>query len=290
MPLFKVSDESHSHPKVVMAGDAAWGMWNRAGCFSTHYGMDGFVPGWWVKQQPQGAAKAKRLVAAELWHPGEYEGNRPEYRGQKGYNFHEWRQDLYDKVEADREKARRKKAGQRGASPPVSPGDTTGDSQGDSPGESARSPGYVPITPYPIPEEHSGYVDPQPHQSDARTRNGTKLARQQFANLPVTSVDGLKMARAYSESLTTPLDPKALGEVSEQATYCLQAGYSPQQFAAGIREWQASDSWSPTQIRSFVQRASRPKTRPSGVGKPTEKALGWEAAGAEIIAEMERSE
>jgi len=115
-----------------MAGDAAWGMWNRAGCFSTHYGTDGFVPDWWVKQQPQGRVKAKRLVEVELWHPGEYDGDRPEYQGQKGFNFHQWRQDSYAQVEADREKWRKKKQAQRGSSDEMSPGDTEGDIPRDS--------------------------------------------------------------------------------------------------------------------------------------------------------------
>lgn len=134
-------------------------------------------------------------------------------------------------------------------------------------------------------EKNSGYVGKPTHQSNARTRNGAELARQDFSNMPVTSVDGLRMARAYSESLPTPLDPKAIGEVAEQATYCLNSGYSTEQVAAGIRDWQASDSWAASQIRHFVAKVSRGKPR-NGVGKPTEKALGIRAAGDEIIAEM----
>lgn len=155
MPHFKVSDDSHSHPKAIMAGDAAWGMWNRAGCWSMAYGTDGFVPEWWVKQQPQGAAKARALIGAQLWSRGQYEGGRPEYQGQKGYTFHEWRQDTYGKVEADREKWRRKKADQRSSPRPMSPGDNGGDKTGDTPGDSRESPGYIPNTQYP---KNSGYV------------------------------------------------------------------------------------------------------------------------------------
>ncbi len=149
MPHFKVSDESHAHPKAVMAGDAAWGMWNRAGCWSCHYGTDGFVPDWWVKQQPQGRSKAKKLIEVQLWHPGAYEGDRPEYQGQTGFNFHEWRQDSYAQVEADREKSRKRKEAQRvRESRRDMPCDIPRDEPRDSDRDSAGTPGY---TPYPLP-------------------------------------------------------------------------------------------------------------------------------------------
>jgi hypothetical protein len=142
MPRFRVDDDIHSHPKAIMAGDEAMGLWLRAGSFSMAYGTDGFIPDWWIAQQIRGKVKANRLVSAQLWHRGEYSGSRPEFQGQTGCNFHDWQQDSYEKVEADRRKWRIKKAAQRNSSPEVSPGDTTGDSQG----ESRESPGYIPNT------------------------------------------------------------------------------------------------------------------------------------------------
>jgi hypothetical protein len=123
VPHFRVDDALHSHPKAQRAGDDALGLWARAGSFCMAYLTDGFVPEWWVKQQPKGIAKAKKLVAAGLWHEG------VERDGEKGWQFHEFtgpgRQDSRAEVEAEREKWRKKKAGQRASSPGESPGDTS---------------------------------------------------------------------------------------------------------------------------------------------------------------------
>lgn len=211
MPHFKVSDDSHSHPKVIMAGDAAWGMWNRAGCWSTGYGTDGFIPDWWVKQQPQGVAKAKRLVAAQLWHRGEYEGDRPEYQGIKGYNFHEWRQDSYEKVEADRKKWRDKKTQQRATSPPMSPGDNTRDTPGDSQGDSRESPGYIPNT----LKRSSGYVPEAARESNARdaaaATSGAELVKRAVPpDVPAPTRTALRLAA--SELVNTGTSPEVVSE------------------------------------------------------------------------------
>lgn len=133
MPLFKVDDALHSHPKAIKAGDEAIGLWTRAGAFSMAYGTDGFVPEWWVKQQPRGMVKAKRLVDALMWHPAN--------RDEPGWEFHQWRQDSKEQIEADREKARqRKQRSRRDVTPDVTrdmgvtSGVTSGGSHGEPPG------------------------------------------------------------------------------------------------------------------------------------------------------------
>lgn len=134
MPHFRVDDALHSHPKAQRAGDEALGMWARAGSFCMAYLTDGFVPEWWVRQQPRGMAKAKRLIAAGLWHGG------AEKAGEQGFMFHEFvgpgRQDSRAQIESDREKWRKKKQRQRESeqqslweSPEVSPGDDPGESR-----------------------------------------------------------------------------------------------------------------------------------------------------------------
>lgn len=142
MPHFRVDDALHSHPKAQRAGDEAMGMWARAGSFCMAYLTNGFVPDWWVKQQSKGPQKARRLVAAGLWHGG------AEQDGERGYMFHEFvgpgRQDSREQIEADRQKWRKKKQRQREVShevstdpsPIVSPAMSPGDTSGESPGES----------------------------------------------------------------------------------------------------------------------------------------------------------
>lgn len=130
MPHFKVDDGLHSHPKARNAGDEALGLWVRAGTYSMAYGTDGFVPLWWVKEQPRGMVKAKRLVAANMWHPAR--------RGEDGFEFHQWRQDTKEQIEADREKARRRKQKSRDVTRDM--GVTSGVTSGVSHGGSETAP------------------------------------------------------------------------------------------------------------------------------------------------------
>ncbi|WP_100522329.1 hypothetical protein [Mycobacteroides abscessus] len=236
MPHFKVSDDSHSHPKAIMAGDAAWGMWNRAGCWSMAYGTDGFVPEWWVKQQPQGTVKAKALIGAQLWRRGEYEGDRPEYQGQKGYTFHEWRQDSYEKVEADRAKWRDKKANQRGSVPRVSPRDKRGDNTGDTRGDSRESPGYIPNTQYPKNSGEPKSVSPDSTEREPRSAPVTPLAN-----------------RLVSQIIPSEHPPATLTELRLQTSALLKAG-QPEALVA-----QALELW--------TTKALHPKTLPSLVSE-----------------------
>lgn len=125
MPHFRTDDGLHSHPKAQKAGDEALGMWVRAGSWCMAYLTDGFVPEWWVRQQPQGMKKAKKLVDSGLW-------TTTNQDGLDGFLFHEFvgpgRQDSAAQIRSDREKWRLKKAAQRQMSP--------GDTQGESPVES----------------------------------------------------------------------------------------------------------------------------------------------------------
>jgi hypothetical protein len=140
VPHFRVDDGFHSHPKVRKAGLEAVGMWAVCGPYCTHYGTDGFVPEWFVKTWPKGTALAKRLVDANLWNPAERDG-------ENGWQFHQFtgpgRNDTAAEVEESRRKWRERKAGQRGASPPMShwdiPEDTQGDTARDTPVDSSRA-------------------------------------------------------------------------------------------------------------------------------------------------------
>lgn len=95
MPWFKVDDNLAVHSKTVAAGNAAMGLWVRAGSWSMQQLSDGFIPDHIIGTlgtRPQ----AERLVAAGLWD-----------RLPTGYAFHEWdhRQPSRAQVEADREAA-----------------------------------------------------------------------------------------------------------------------------------------------------------------------------------------
>ena len=93
MPWFKVDDTLAFHGKTVAAGNAAMGLWVRAGAWSMQTLSDGFVPTHMARSLGT-RGEAKRLVDAGLW-----------VEKDDGYLFHEWtqRQPSRAKVQADRE-------------------------------------------------------------------------------------------------------------------------------------------------------------------------------------------
>lgn len=103
MTWFKVDDNLSFHPKALEAGNAALGLWVRAGSWSGANLTNGFIPRA-IARQLGTKTNATRLVNAGLWH--EVDG---------GYSFHEWdqRQPTKDDVEAEREANRKRQADYR---------------------------------------------------------------------------------------------------------------------------------------------------------------------------------
>ena len=93
MPWFKVDDTLSFHAKTIAAGNAAMGLWVRAGAWSMQTLSDGFIPAH-VARQMGTRGEARRLVEAGLWDEKD-----------DGYIFHEWnqRQPSRAKVQSDRE-------------------------------------------------------------------------------------------------------------------------------------------------------------------------------------------
>ena len=79
-PWFKVDDTLAFHAKTLAAGNAAMGLWVRAGAWSMQMLSDGFVPTQ-VAGQLGTQREAGRLVFANLW-----------VETDDGYRFHEWDQ------------------------------------------------------------------------------------------------------------------------------------------------------------------------------------------------------
>lgn len=95
MPWFKVDDTLAFHAKAIAAGNAAMGLWVRAGAWSMQTLSDGFVPAQ-VARQIGTKSEAARLVREGLW-----------IEKDEGYLFHEWdqRQPSRIQVKADRSAA-----------------------------------------------------------------------------------------------------------------------------------------------------------------------------------------
>ena len=79
MPWFKVDDRLAMHPKVMRAGNAAMGLWVRAGSWSAQNGTDGLIPAALLASLGATRNQAEALVKAHLW------TSEPD-----GYRFHDW--------------------------------------------------------------------------------------------------------------------------------------------------------------------------------------------------------
>lgn len=109
MPWFKVDDTLAHHAKIMAAGNAAVGLWVRAGAWSMQQLTDGFVPTH-VARVLGTRAEANRLCDAGLWQEKD-----------DGYLFHEWDQRQPSRVQvlaereaaAERQKRARERAAQR---------------------------------------------------------------------------------------------------------------------------------------------------------------------------------
>lgn len=93
MPWFKVDDTLAFHHKTVAAGNAAMGLWVRAGSWSMATLSDGFVPDVIVGTLGT-TAQARKLVDVGLWD-----------RLVNGYAFHEWDQRQPSKQQVHTERA-----------------------------------------------------------------------------------------------------------------------------------------------------------------------------------------
>lgn len=78
MTWFKVDDNLTFHPKVIAAGNAAMGLWVRAGALCAHNLTDGFVAQS-VARKLGSRTSIQQLISTGLWL--EVEG---------GYRFHDW--------------------------------------------------------------------------------------------------------------------------------------------------------------------------------------------------------
>ncbi|WP_155951753.1 hypothetical protein [Rhodococcus aetherivorans] len=113
------------------------------------------------------------------------------------------------------------------------------------------------------PQRHkhsSTYVEESPHVSNARRPRGGREVAERL-NATAHTPEAHAIARAY-ETRVGKVPGDTLAKIAQAADGCLQSGYTPEQIAAGIDAWAASDMTSPTQIANFVFKATN---RPNGV-------------------------
>lgn len=244
MPHFRVDDALHSHPKAQRAGDEAIGFWVRAGSYCMAYLTDGFVPEWWVKQQPKGTAKAKKLVAAGLWEDG------AEQDGEKGYMFHEFvgpgRQDSREKVEADRELARKRKQKSRRESQEESRQESQRDTPRDEQRPSRRTPGYT-----------------QPNPTHERDFTGQLPEAATDSNGP-SSVAATPGANLVRKIIPNDHPDAVRTQLRIRASELIKAGTQTADVAAALELWLTKPHVGPNALASLVSEVIKNRSTPTG--------------------------
>ncbi|MFK0296405.1 mucin-2 [Streptomyces sp. NPDC090442] len=103
MTWFKVDDTFYGHPKTLKAGNAAVGLWVKAGTYAAQHLTEGIVPG--VVAQLYGTApQARKLVAAGLWHAAGHDCTRCTQPPAGDYVMHDYL--VYNPTRAKVEDAR----------------------------------------------------------------------------------------------------------------------------------------------------------------------------------------
>lgn len=227
---FMVDDQIAHHPKFIAAGNAAVGVWVRAGAWTKAHVQGGFVPS--EIAHGFGRAESRRLVAVGLWVVAE-----------GGYRFHDW-EDMPGNEDAETEKARRedrreknrlRKQAQRAR-------ESQRESQRDAVGSHAVSP-HPPI-PIPIPNDVT-YDGHGPHVPDADARNDddpilAAMSQRRIRDLP-------RVRRAFA----AVLDPDATdGEVLDLAGIILDRSRTAVAHPEAYLEKAARDS--PSELAGYA--------------------------------------
>lgn len=97
MPWFKVDDALAMHPKAFMAGNAALGLWVRAGSWAMQHLTDGHIPSGVVSALGGTWDDTAALLNAGLWHQAE-----------GGFQFHDWAEYQPTRAQIEAERAKTK--------------------------------------------------------------------------------------------------------------------------------------------------------------------------------------
>lgn len=266
---FKVDDKLHDHHKSRKAGKSAMGVWVLAGSWSRDNETDGFIPEgvllrWGTR------ADAKRLTDADLWIPGEKDG-------EAGWWFHDWARFQPGATVTAATKAKESEAGARGNHRRwhVDRGVAVTDCEychhgpDEPPDESDRvaigSPDRVPdatanrvsIAPLPLPLPD--------------TQSATQIARRDDPDGPPRNAG--TMLGEWIDSLPQRPPSRMIGHLSREIKAMLDEGQPYDDVRNGLIAWSGKGLASPSTLASVVHEVRTPR-------KPASKTNGvdWDAA------------
>jgi hypothetical protein len=199
---FKVDDGIAFHRKTVAAGNAAMGLWLRAGAWSMAQLSDGFVPKR-IANTIGTPAQIKRLVQVGFW-----------IETDSGYQFHQFndvgRQIPREQVEREREAERLRKASQRASQRDTSP-------------DTGRTPRGTPPR---LPETQSSPVQSSPNSkypsqstTDLIARANDQLTDEQIG----TIARHLHTSRSWAQQTAEQILARAPGPIGNPGGYVIKA-------------------------------------------------------------------
>jgi hypothetical protein len=215
---FKVDDSLAFHAKTVAAGNAAMGLWLRAGAWCAQQLTDGRVPTHMVRALGGTSSAANALVDAGLW-----------LRDDDGYRFHDWAdyQPSAAEVHADRAAKHEKKvlAGRAGGLASGVARRKHQSSRSEANDEANGKQNEAPTRPDP--------TQPQVLPAEAlSTSGGAALAPLGAA--PTAAAVVAAYITAVTE-LGGTLDQRAKGRIAKDAQQLLTAGAPPEQLLTCAR-------------------------------------------------------
>ena len=218
MVYFPVDDQMAFHPKIVAAGNAAVGMWTRAGAWCKAHTQGGFVPDEMVGPLG-GRTSARRLVTVGLW---EAVGG--------GYRFHDWAAQAGN-FDAEKEKALKEAERERWRLRKQRQREREKGSHGVTPGVTSRVTSAVtPVTPIPIPLTTDTETPSVPQMAVTDEDEGIIRARSAaLAGLGITDFGRVKAAvvRASGRDVT---DAQAMVIVADILSRAVEKVEKPQAY------------------------------------------------------------
>lgn len=286
MTWFRVDDDLPFHRKVVTAGNAAMGLWVRAGAWSAQHLTDGFVPDEMVSILGTTSQRSK-LLKAGLWIevPG-------------GCQFHQWnengRQPTAQSVREKRARAAERQAKFRDASYEKKQVSESRNAVTNASVTEPVTPFVTPPPTRPVPTTSpSGDVVLAP-AVPGDDRPGTQLSvipgGQIQRQVPLTARDAVKAWHdAYTETHDAKPTDRAVKQAGREAKALIDAGNPPERVLSAARS--AGARGFATLEREYGQLSSRGNAVPASPPRPstTDQRV---AAGLEIarrLAEQERN-
>lgn len=210
MPWFRVDDGLAFHQKVVAAGNAAMGLWVRAGAWCSQQLTDGHVPAHMIAMLGR-ASEAQRLVEAGLWEEVE-----------DGFRFWQWqdRNPCRADVEQERSDARERMRKVR----------TSKRSGERSPERSPEQPPNVRPNVRANDGRSSGAVTPTPTRPDPTPRSPNVLTPAEPAAVESTGQRANRLATAYTDRVPLSAFLAVQGVVQK----AIKAGYDDTVIAAAL--------------------------------------------------------